>query len=361
MQKILFISLSHLQFCTGGSQCSQRNLESLKSIYGNTNVDEYILTPYPNTKRIDMIVNRLQTIFKGYMGGLTDSRRDEILKLIRDGQYTDVFLDSSLLGILAKKIKQKYHNIRVFTFFHNCELEFTKYSILVNKNYLRFYWIILSYINEKNACLYSDKIIVLNNRDFEIINTIYGRSADAVIPITLKSKYCPDFKHEIKNTNYIGLFVGSYFYGNVQGLKWFCINVLPYVNMELIIAGSGMKQLASDIEINNKIRIYNDVPDLTELYEMSDFMILPILSGGGMKVKTAEALMYGKYIIGTQEAFVGYQIKDAIGKICLTSKDFINTISGLHLKTKYNKNSRELYEKKYSFEYSVKLFTELIK
>jgi len=37
-------------------------------------------------------------------------------------------------------------------------------------------------------------------------------------------------------------------------------------------------------------------------------VILPIISGSGMKTKTAEALMYGKSIIGIKEAFEGYKM-----------------------------------------------------
>ncbi len=42
---------------------------------------------------------------------------------------------------------------------------------------------------------------------------------------------------------------------------------------------------------------------------MLDYIISPIFVGGGMKVKTCEALMYGKNIIGTSESFEGYDIR----------------------------------------------------
>lgn len=43
-----------------------------------------------------------------------------------------------------------------------------------------------------------------------------------------------------------------------------------------------------------------------------------------MKVKTAEALMHGKEVIGTQEALVGYD--ELSDKVCETAEDFISTI-----------------------------------
>ena len=47
-------------------------------------------------------------------------------------------------------------------------------------------------------------------------------------------------------------------------------------------------------------------------------MLFPIFEGSGMKLKTCEALMFGKNIIGTPEAFAGYDIDDYtnVGACC---------------------------------------------
>ena len=97
-----------------------------------------------------------------------------------------------------------------------------------------------------------------------------------------------------------GLFVGSYFFGNVDGLKMFIHNVLPHTDMQLTVVGKGMKKLNID---NSKVTIYDGVKSIASFYIDADFVIAPIVSGGGMKVKIAEAMMYGKKIVGTPEAF----------------------------------------------------------
>ncbi|HSF13623.1 MAG TPA: glycosyltransferase, partial [Erythrobacter sp.] len=48
------------------------------------------------------------------------------------------------------------------------------------------------------------------------------------------------------------------------------------------------------------------VDDLSPWYAGAALVIAPILSGSGMKTKVAEALMHGKRVAGTSEAFVGY-------------------------------------------------------
>ena len=66
-----------------------------------------------------------------------------------------------------------------------------------------------------------------------------------------------------------------------------------------------------------------------------------------MKTKIAEALMYGKTIVGTKEAFEGY-IKDNRAMIeCNTDEEFIfslNTINNVG----FNNISREIFINNYS-------------
>ena len=362
MRRFLYISFTSEQSFTGGLQCSHRNLQSIEELFGKEYVDSYIIRPYQNRNFLSTKIKRIYDIFQGYMGGLQKEKENEILRKIAKSHYTDVFIDSSLLGLLSKKIKKIFPNIRIYTFFHNIEYNFVKASVIVNRDYLRYYWLPLARINEKSACKYSDKVIVLNERDAAELQIKYKRMSDACIPITFKSNYviasCGK-KQLVDNVHKQALFVGSYFYGNVEGLKWFCKEVLPYVDLRLTIVGAGMSQLKSDVNENEKLIILSDVPDLTPYYVKADFMILPILSGGGMKVKTAEALMYGKYILATMEALTGYNVNSSIAIQCDSADEFICAIKNLSLKYKYNEYSRKLFDEKYSFDVSLKLF-ELI-
>jgi len=57
-------------------------------------------------------------------------------------------------------------------------------------------------------------------------------------------------------------------------------------------------------------------------------VVLPIISGSGMKTKTCEALMYGKRIFGTDEAFEGYgEVERAECVRCSSADDFVTAIN----------------------------------
>ena len=75
--------------------------------------------------------------------------------------------------------------------------------------------------------------------------------------------------------------------------------------------------------IPNNVRIVGGVDDLGEYYRRAIAIIMPIFSGSGMKVKTAEAMMYGKPIVATDEALIGYNVDDIEGIYrCNSAEDF---------------------------------------
>lgn len=361
MRKFLIISFTSEQAFTGGMQCSLRNIQAIQTLFGEENVHKYTIQPYKNKRSIKTIFKRIWDIFNGYMGGLDSNKQNEIISTINKEQITDVFVDSSLLGTIVKTIKKNNKNTRVYTYFHNIEYEFVKDHIKVNKDYLRFYWLLLARFNEKKATKYSDKLISLNYRDSNAIQNYYNRVPDAIIPITLKDTVGNETRRKIKSENKKALFIGSYFFANIQGIKWLCANILPHTNIQLTIVGASMDRIKSEICQSAQVQIYSNVPDLTPFYEDADFVLLPILSGSGMKVKTAESLMHGKFIIGTEEAFRGYDISPEIGISCNSAMEFINTINNLKIEYKFNEASRKLYNDKYSFESSLGAFKCIFK
>ena len=57
---------------------------------------------------------------------------------------------------------------------------------------------------------------------------------------------------------------------------------------------------------NEDIEILGRVESMAAYYESADVIIEPVFDGGGMKVKTIEALSFGKVIISTTESLNGY-------------------------------------------------------
>jgi glycosyltransferase involved in cell wall biosynthesis len=147
------------------------------------------------------------------------------------------------------------------------------------------------------------------------------------------------------------IFVGGAFYANVHGIEWFIKNVVPFINIELIIIGRGFELLKNKLEVPGKVSVVGDVASLDDWYNKAHFVVAPIFDGSGMKTKVAEALMYGKKIVGSVEAFTGYDaVTGKVGWICKNADEFIMAIKDAQnsINNSFDLELRILYEEYYS-------------
>ena len=351
MSKLLFIWYKRSKgILEGGGQCSLRNYQMLCEVLGEGNVDSYYVhDEYQKKSVIGYLRGALLFPFN-YFYGLTPKRVDEIVELAK--QYDAVFIDRSVFGIIAKRLKNSGYKGRVITHFHNVE---TVYFDALLPKYLPFRGVVINSVNKNDfwSCEFSDSIAVLNQRDASVLWEKYGENSKFVqIPITLADRFSEVIlTQDLTSKKPICLFLGSYFAPNNQGILWFVENVLPYVDIEMKIVGKGMKRLKEEAEQLRDIEVISDAPDLLPYLKEADIVILPIFSGSGMKVKTCETLMYGKNILGTSEAFEGYDVDySKVGGLCNTSQEFIDSINDFiqNPRPRYNEYSRKVYLEKYS-------------
>ena len=287
-----------------------------------------------------------------------------ICQQIKKFSGTTVYLDSSLFGCFAKVAKDR--GLRVVTFFHNIE---TIYFKKVRKFYLP--WVKRL---EKNAIRYSDKIILLNERDKRDFFKTYGSLAEenaykiSIIPVTFENRLFPEeieeYSRRQQSRRPIGIFVGSDFVYNINGIKWFIENVSSYLNMDFRIVGRGLGKYRDKLERKNVAIIDKDFDIKKEIMD-ADFYFNPVYQGSGMKVKTAEALMFGKTIFSTQEGWEGYSLDyEKAGGLCESAAEFIEKISKAEKEKQlrpYNAYSRAIFEQKYSDESALKQFSEILR
>lgn len=345
-KKLLFVSSNISSTQTGGGVCSMRNLNMCRKVLGEENVELYTLKAFSLAGgglivKLVLALKALLRLFAGYSNGATRKTDREIVRMVRKHGFDFVFIDSSLNGSLAKVLAEQTE-ARTICFFHNCERVMVKEQYL-NGDFLSLLRVYPVILNEQRTCRYADKIIVLNSRDYNLIDTYYKRKADVCLPISLEDTASHlQFESENIEGKKKGLFVGSYFFGNIKGLLLFIKEVLPYVDMHLTVVGKGMSKL--NIQ-NPKVSVFDGVESIVPFYLDADFVVAPIVSGGGMKVKVAEAMMYGKIIIGTKEAFQGYD-DIPCARICQNMTDFItviNTLTG----SSFNQAVRNSFLQKY--------------
>lgn len=145
------------------------------------------------------------------------------------------------------------------------------------------------------------------------------------------------------------LFVGSLFQPNVEGLKWFIDEVMPRLDKEkytLKIIGKNLETKRRELEHEN-VEVIGTVDNLDEYYFRADAVVIPIFYGDGMKVKTAEAMMYGKMIFATDEALEGYDVDNVEGIYrCNDAEEFVDQLKSTKFK-RFNETVRSIFKNKY--------------
>ncbi len=344
----------------GGEQGSQKNYNVLSQLVGEDNITTYYIHDENKKKSVlDYAKGALYFPFNYYFG-LTPRRVKEIVTMSKS--YDVVFIDRSVFGIVAKELKQSGYQGKIISFFHNVEVPY--FEAKLGNRFGKGLILRCIDANDRYACQYSDKTIALNPRDDNELYQRYGRKADVLIPVAFKDKYQREkYSEEMTRPQPLCLFLGAYFPPNNEGILWFVQHVLPHVNVKMKVVGKGMARLKEEEPSLKDIEVISDAPDLLPYFEEADMMILPIFKGSGMKVKTCESLMYGKNIIATDEAFVGYDVDyDTVGGKCNTAEEFITRIKDFENtpRPRFNAYSRQMFLEKYSEEAVVEKFREVL-
>lgn len=336
---ILFITFNDVKNEKyGGGQCSKRNLEVLEK-YGSVNIISI---------RKNSFFESFQSIISGGFPPLTEEKANEILNVVKQKKYSLIFLDSSLLGSIGKRVKNFNKDVQIFVFFHNVEYDYI--NVRMKKGIKQYIYRLLAKKHEGYSVIYADRIIALNSRDDNRLKQLYGRNADYILPISFDDQYKKVKESEwIETLNPIVLFVGSFGRSNYEGIKWFVQHSKILDQIELQVVGKGFEIVKNELEVYG-CKVWGTVEDISKYYENASLVISPILFGGGMKVKIAEALMYGKTVFGTKEALEGYEDEKGMSLYqCNNIKDFDTCIMDWIHKSqlKFNCNSRKLFMEKY--------------
>ncbi len=338
--KVLFI-YQKLSLKTGGGVFTNVIRHSLSSI-----CTEFAEFSYPGySGGWDKFKNQVRM----YSAGMRHKYVQEILNIISNNRFDIIIFNGSQLGNVTKRIKREYPSIKTFTIFHNLEYKFVLDAFKTNKNPAQLLTLLSTYVNEKNAILYSNAVATLNERDSDAIYKLSHHKIDSILPLCLEDRFDKKRMKKLGGKK-IGAFIGSNFFANNKGIKWFCENVSNRINCKIMVIGKGFEKDANYFRRFPNIELIGTVDSIDEFYYKVDFIVSPIFDGSGMKTKTAEALMFGKTIFATSEAFEGYNINyNEIGALCNNANEFVNAINSYVTNVgRFNSHSRMAYEARYS-------------
>lgn len=289
----------------------------------------------------------------GYVDGLSPSVIREVANRAKSEGVSKILIDGSNFGLLARGFKLRCHGVEISTFFHNCEARFFLGSLLHSPSFRALGVLLANYRAERLAVKCSDKLICLSPRDSQQLGRVYGRNGTHSLPMAMHDQSPNNLPEApaVPAERY-ALFVGGTFYANRQGMEWYVEHVAAKAPIKTYVVGKGFEQWKSRLERNGNVEVVGSVDSLVPWYLGAHFVIAPIFDGSGMKTKVAEALMFGKRVVGTPEAFVGYEaVVDGVGSVCQTPAEFLAALEREAVRPflSVDRELRRSYEDRYSF------------
>lgn len=331
-------------------------------LYGEQSVKKYNLLGKNKSVR-----QYLYGFVLGRYPQINIAMENDIIRNIVNEKIEVAVVETTRYGHLVEKIKKRT-DCKTIVFAHDVEVA-RKKSInnvyLKEKKYLK--WALnqlwsgnKAQKNESRTIKYADVMVTLHERDTRLMKAAYSRTADIEIPICIEDQYTGDgILSEAGSGLGELLFVGGNYFPNIEGISFFINTVLGKIPWKLRVVGKCADALSKLYQNSDKLELVGAVPDLAPYYNSADAVVAPIFSGGGMKTKTVEALMYGKSVYGTTEAFVGIKGDiSKIGAVCNTSDEYIQALASIERK-KFNKNSREIFLTFYSLEAEAKQLKQI--
>ena len=361
---------------SGAYNLTHSHYESLSSITGGGGSIISTLfkddTEKPEAGKISIrcsrnIVDSMRNRLHGKVYYYSNEAEDKILDAVREGKYSFVFMDQFIYGSAVKKIKQEFPDLPVLVFYHSVTGNFldSMRRIPFSLKYPLRVWDYLNYRrHERLSAEYADASIILNERDGSIFRKRYGREPELYLPMCLiDTAHIAEVRK--KDDEFNILFVGGARHSpNLDGIKWFAVNVMPHLDSRVVLhlVGTSMDEFrdAKEFRDNDRIRLTGRVESLDDFYNMADLVVAPIFYGNGMMTKVAEAMMYGKNFLASRHAINGYDGFDEC--VCDTSEDFIRKINGLIASgpERYNPAMRKVYEERYSIEAMAGMLRKLL-
>ncbi len=197
-----------------------------------------------------------------------------------------------------------------------------------------------------------DHIITLTDIDKKILQEHHVTTPISVSPAAVSSlplPYC-EWKGRV-------VFIGGHAHiPNREGIDWFISQVIPNlnINIQVDIIGAGWPSEYNIQHEHCQIRLTGFVDDLTAAV-YGNIMIVPILTGSGMRMKIVEAMAMSMPIVTTTVGVEGIPLVHE--KSCLiedTPKEFAQAIERLctdaSLRSKLGNAANQVFMEAYSAE-----------
>ncbi len=240
--------------------------------------------------------------------------KKQLIQLLKNNKFDIIQLETMYLAPYIQVIRQ-YCNAPIVMRAHNIEHEIWE-RVAENSKFLLIKWY-LKYLTSKLkkyeiSCLKDyDLLVAITKRDLNLYQNLGYRKSALVIPVGIeKQSYEPNYKSYQKYPSLS--FIGALdWIPNQEGLIWFLDNVwnklsAQYPRLQFHIAGRHAPKSILQLQIPNVV-VHGEVPDAKAFINQHSIMVVPLLSGSGIRVKILEGMALGRVIVTTSIGVEGIE------------------------------------------------------
>lgn len=262
----------------------------------------------------------------------------KLIQLLQNNHYDLIQLEGSQLALYLDTIKKYAPNTPVALRAHNLEYEIWERTAQIEKNFFKKWFYQINAVRFKRWEIEQfkrvDFVFPLSDRDLKKIQSYAPNKKYYTINFGIDLDKYPKQYIDLKRISVA--FLGALdWIPNQEALLWFLDNVWSridgyYEGLEFFIAGRN----APDWLIK-KIKSYNvnfvgEVESSVDFITQHPIFVVPLMAGGGVRIKIIEQMALGRVIISTPIGAEGLEVMNGENiLIAETSDDFIRDIDYL--------------------------------
>lgn len=235
---------------------------------------------------------------------------DALIRLLQKNTYDVVHVDGIPPASYIPTVRQ-YSKAKVSMRAHNVEYVIWKRIAEKESNPLKKWYLKLQSERlaafERKAWQQCDVVMAISKDDEAAILKDVPEAKTIVVPAGMH------IERKAANTNFNPLdlcFIGAMdWMPNIQGMEWFVEEVMPTLRKtfpEIQVTVAGKKTPGSFMLLQSEnLHPVGEVPDAKEFMLQHGLMIVPIISGSGIRIKILEGMALGKAILATTIAAEG--------------------------------------------------------
>jgi len=295
-------------------------------------IDVYVRTTInPLTAILNLVFSGLPYNAVRFINRNFDVRLTELLKT---HTFDVIQLEGLYLGFYLKTIR-KHSKAHVSYRAHNIEHEIWERTVANQENFLKkkYLKILAKRIKKLELGFLNkyDSLVAITKRDCDILNKLGNNKPFCVTPTGIDTSNMTVANQSIE---FPSLFhIGALDWPpNQEGLIWFISNCWGKIHdnhpdLKFYIAGRNAPESFVNKIKESNIEYLGEVDSATDFMNSKAIMVVPLLSGSGMRIKIIEGMALGKTIITTSIGSEGIETTNNLNILIANSpEEFVSQI-----------------------------------